>query len=54
LITKSANDTDEARTNWLREQLRPLLLADAEVRASVCDTLDRFVSATGVVVTDCR
>lgn len=46
--------SDEARTAWLREQIRALLLADTEVRSSVCDTLDRFVSATGVVVTDCR
>jgi hypothetical protein len=46
--------TDDARTAWLREQIGPHLLGDAAVRQSVCATLERFVAATGVVVTDCR
>jgi hypothetical protein len=50
----AALETDEARTAYLRREIGPRALATPEVKASVCELLQRFEVHTGVVVTDCE
>jgi hypothetical protein len=44
---------DDARTRWLRDQVGPRLAAEAEIRAAVCETVERFRPETGIGITEC-
>ncbi len=45
--------TDEDRTEHLRAQVGPRIMAEPAVRIAVCETLRRFEPDTGVLVVDC-
>jgi hypothetical protein len=49
-----AQQADDARTDYVRAHLGPRLLKKPNVRADICETLERFEADTGVVVSDCR
>ena len=45
--------TDDERTEHLRAQVGPRIMAEPAVRNAVCETLQRFEPDTGVLVVDC-
>jgi hypothetical protein len=45
--------TDEARTQWLRAEVGPTVVAEPAIRAAVCATVDRFRGDTGLSIEEC-